>query len=63
MFTILKVRDNIKTYEDPAWYENPEGTVADSAGWEKVPLSTPNVHEQGMKEHGGQEHGGEAMNH
>jgi len=58
MFTILKVRDNIKTYEDPAWYENPKGTVAESAGWEKVPLSTPTTHKQGMKEHGGKEHGG-----
>jgi len=61
MFTILKVRDNIKTYEDPAWYENPEGTVADSAGWEKVPLSTLNVQEQGMKKQGGHEHGRTTM--
>jgi len=61
MFTILKARDKIKTYEDPGWYENPKGTVADSAGWEKVPLSTPNAHEQGMKKQGGHEHGGATM--
>ena len=61
MFTILKVRDNIKTYEDPAWYENPEGTVADSAGWDKVPLSTPSAQDHGAMKHEMHEHGGEKM--
>jgi hypothetical protein len=28
MFTILKVRDGIETYDDPGWYEQPEGTRA-----------------------------------
>jgi hypothetical protein len=28
MFTILKVRDGITSYEDPGWYENPAGTLA-----------------------------------
>jgi len=28
MFTVLKVRDNIKSYEDPGWYKHPPGTVA-----------------------------------
>jgi FtsP/CotA-like multicopper oxidase with cupredoxin domain len=28
MFTILKVRDNLTSYEDPGWYEAPEGTIA-----------------------------------
>ena len=28
LFTMLKVRDGIKSYEDPGWYEHPEGTVA-----------------------------------
>ena len=28
MFTTLKVRDGIKTYEDPGWYKHPAGTVA-----------------------------------
>lgn len=28
MFTILKVRSNITSYEDPGWYHNPPGTVA-----------------------------------
>jgi len=31
MFTILKVRDGITSYEDPGWYKNPAGTVADVA--------------------------------
>lgn len=28
MFTVLKVRDGITSYEDPGWYEFPTGTVA-----------------------------------
>jgi FtsP/CotA-like multicopper oxidase with cupredoxin domain len=28
MFTVLKVRDGITSYEDPGWYKHPEGTVA-----------------------------------
>jgi FtsP/CotA-like multicopper oxidase with cupredoxin domain len=28
MFTVLKVREGITTYEDPGWYKNPKGTVA-----------------------------------
>jgi FtsP/CotA-like multicopper oxidase with cupredoxin domain len=28
MFTVLKVRDDMTTYEDPGWYENPPGTLA-----------------------------------
>ncbi len=28
MFTVLKVRDEIETYDDPGWYEQPEGTAA-----------------------------------
>ncbi len=26
MFTVLKVRDNIATYDDPGWYQQPAGT-------------------------------------
>jgi len=53
MFTILKVRDNITTYEDPAWYKNPPGTVAESVGGKTASSTT-----QGKKEHAGHEHGG-----
>jgi hypothetical protein len=28
MFTVLKIRDGITSYEDPGWYQNPPGTVA-----------------------------------
>ena len=26
MFTVLKVRDGIRSYEDPGWYKQPAGT-------------------------------------
>ena len=32
MFTILKVRDQLKDGEDPGWYPNPPGTVASRIG-------------------------------
>ena len=28
MFTVVKIREGITSYEDPGWYEHPEGTVA-----------------------------------
>ena len=28
MFTLLKVREGITSYEDPGWYKHPPGTVA-----------------------------------
>jgi manganese oxidase len=28
MFTIVKVRDGIESYEDPGWYQHPPGTIA-----------------------------------
>ncbi|MFO0669285.1 MAG: copper oxidase [Polyangiaceae bacterium] len=28
MFTVVKVRDGIATYDDPGWYKHPTGTVA-----------------------------------
>ncbi len=31
MFTIIKVRDGLTTYEDPGWYAHPPGTVAERA--------------------------------
>lgn len=36
MFTILKVREGITSYQDPGWYKNPEGTVAVSATNEEL---------------------------
>jgi len=26
MFTVVKIRENLTSYDDPGWYENPPGT-------------------------------------
>ena len=31
MFTVLKVRDHLRSYKDPGWYDNPHGTLASAA--------------------------------
>lgn len=31
MFTIIKIRENLSSYDDPGWYENPPGTLAAAA--------------------------------
>jgi FtsP/CotA-like multicopper oxidase with cupredoxin domain len=31
MFTIVKIRENLTSYDDPGWYKHPPGTVADLA--------------------------------
>jgi FtsP/CotA-like multicopper oxidase with cupredoxin domain len=36
MFTILKVRENLTSYDDPGWYDNPPGTLAALAGNEEM---------------------------
>ena len=36
MFTILKVRDNLASYGDPGWYQNPPGTLASLASPEEL---------------------------
>jgi manganese oxidase len=42
MFTIIKVRENLATYDDPGWYAHPQGTVAEAA--------TPDdLHSDGIK--------------
>jgi hypothetical protein len=39
MFTVLKVRDQTADLEDPGWYQNPKGTVAESIHkGEKAPV-------------------------
>jgi FtsP/CotA-like multicopper oxidase with cupredoxin domain len=51
MFTILKVRDNLKSYDDPGWYQHPPGTLASLAsdsdlkrdGIETKPTSTDKI--------------------
>lgn len=36
MFTILKVREEVKGHEDPGWYVHPEGTLARPASGEEM---------------------------
>jgi manganese oxidase len=31
LFTVLKVREGITSYDDPGWYQHPQGTVASLA--------------------------------
>jgi hypothetical protein len=41
MFTILKIRENLRSYdEDPGWYEHPAGTLASAVG-ERQTLAPP----------------------
>jgi hypothetical protein len=40
MFTILKVRENLGSYdEDPGWYQHPAGTMAPASVLPKRPLA------------------------
>ena len=36
MFTLLKVREHLASYDDPGWYEYPPGTVSDLASKEEL---------------------------
>ena len=36
MFTLLKVREHLTSYDDPGWYKHPPGTVADVASPEEL---------------------------
>ena len=36
LFTVLKVRENLASYDDPGWYQNPPGTVASLATTEEL---------------------------
>ena len=43
MFTILKVREELATYDDPGWFENPTGTQAKQATSEELNRDGINV--------------------
>ena len=43
MFTILKVRDGITSYEDPGWYRHPNGSVAEPVGENGSSTDAPGV--------------------
>ena len=36
MFTLLKVREQLASYDDPGWYKHPPGTVADVASADEL---------------------------
>ena len=36
MFTVLKVREELKSYDDPGWYEHPKGSIAEPAADEDL---------------------------
>lgn len=48
MFTLFKVRDNLISYVDPGWYQNPPGTVAETVNVED--MVQINNHDQHIKE-------------
>lgn len=41
MMTVLKVRPDISSYQDPGWYEHPPETVAEPVEWREVEGSAP----------------------
>lgn len=45
MFTVLKVREGITSYNDPGWYQNPPGTVAEAIE------GTPQVEQKHKMQH------------
>lgn len=36
MVTVIKVRENLTNYDDPGWYDNPKGTVAETASRDEL---------------------------
>jgi len=62
MFTIVKVRENLTSYDDPGWYETPPGTLAILASNDElqrdlgqIPDAKPS--DEGMKmDHGSLDH-------
>jgi hypothetical protein len=36
MFTIIKVREELSSYDDPGWYQHPAGTVSELATAEEM---------------------------
>ena len=58
MFTILKVRDGLQSYDDPGWYEAPQGTLAslaDATELERDGIQVDGSH--APQEKGGHHHG------
>jgi manganese oxidase len=62
LFTIVKVRENLTSYDDPGWYENPPGTLASLASNDELQRDLGNIPEanpmdNNMKmDHGNMDH-------
>jgi hypothetical protein len=56
MFTVIKIREGITSYEDPGWYRNPEGTVASVA-------AADDLRRDGVEVQPGSKHSEEHMHH
>ena len=46
MFTVLKVREGLTSYEDPGWYKHPPGTVAGPAPESEIPKELRDISAQ-----------------
>ncbi len=56
MFTIVKIRERLESYDDPGWYAHPLGTVADAPSDEDLRRDGVEAGPQPGREQGG--HGG-----
>ena len=50
MFTVIKIREGITSYEDPCWYRHPDGEVANLAAAEDLRRDGVNVDAQTPKQ-------------
>jgi manganese oxidase len=64
MFSILKVRDGLRSFEDPGWYSHPPGTVASAASAQELARdgvdapASPAAAQPGGHDHSGHDHSG-----
>ena len=47
MFTIVKAREGLTTYEDPGWFEHPDGTVVAAATADELRADVVNIAREG----------------
>lgn len=62
MFTIFKVRDNLTSYVDPGWYQNPPGTVAEAVNMDSIRQMKHQDHDKYTMNSHGMEHNMQNMN-
>jgi hypothetical protein len=56
MFTVFKVRDRLESYDDPGWYQPPQGTIAEVAPMQDLTRDGIAVGMPMKKETGGGHH-------